>query len=229
MGPSSRGGKPRPYDSSRRQARAAENRRRVVRAAHDLFVEHGFAATTVAAVAAAADVSVPTVYDGFGSKAELLKRAIEVALAGDDEPIPVVERATARWAAEADTGDELLARHAVLMGELAERTAPIYQVLIRAADTEPELAELLERFEDQRLSAATRIATGVSDRGGLPPGRSLDAARDVIWMCSAPEIYTMLVAKRGWTTAQYVDWARHALVQLVAVPPVAPPATSPGG
>lgn len=86
------------------------------------------------------------------------------------------------------------------MGEQAERTAPIFQVLIQAAGAEPEMAELLERFEDQRLAAATRIATEVRARGGLPPGRSFDDARDVIWMCSAPEISTMLVGKRGWTT-----------------------------
>jgi AcrR family transcriptional regulator len=207
------------YDSSRRQARAAENRRRVVRAAHHLFVERGFAATTVAAVADAADVSVPTVYDGFGSKAELLKQAIDVALAGDDEPVPVAERPTARWVDEAETAEELLGRYAVMAGELAERSGPIYDVLIRAADGEPDLAELLGSFEAQRLAAATRIARAVQDRGGLPPGRSLDAARDVIWLCIAPEIYTMLVTKRGWTTAQYVDWARHALVQMVLVPP----------
>jgi AcrR family transcriptional regulator len=221
MGRTPPDGQPRPYDSSRRQARAAENRRRIVEAAHGLFVERGFAATTVAAVAKAADVSAPTVYDGFGSKAALLRRAIEVALAGDDDPVPVAERATAKWALEAETGEELLARHAVLMGELASRTAAIFQVLTRAADTEPELAELLATFDDQRLKASTRIAKAVQQRGGLPEGRTVDDARDVIWMCSAPEIYTMLVTQRGWTTQRYVDWARHALVQLVAVPPPA--------
>lgn len=216
---SSPGKSPRRYDSSRRQARAAENRRRVVRAAHDLFVARGFAATTVAAIAEAADVSVPTVYDGFGSKAELLKQAIDVALAGDDQPVAVAERPTAMWVYEAGTAEELLSRYAVMMGELAERSGPIYDVLIRAADSEPDLAELLGRFEAQRLVAATRIAEAVRDRDGLPPGRSVDAARDVVWLCNAPEIYTMLVTKRGWSTRQYVDWARHALIQLVTVPP----------
>jgi AcrR family transcriptional regulator len=219
MGSPSPGRPARRYDSSRRQARAAENRRRVVRAAHDLFVARGFAATTVAAIADAADVSVPTVYDGFGSKAELLKQAIDVALAGDHQPVAVAERPTAQWVDEADTAEEQLGRYAVMMGELAERAAPIFEVLIRAADTEPELADLLERFEDQRLAAATRIAESVRERGGLPSERSLDHARDLIWLCNAPEIYTMLVAKRGWSTAQYVDWARHALTQLVLVAP----------
>jgi AcrR family transcriptional regulator len=219
MGRTSPARPPRRYDSSRRQARAAENRRRVVRAAHDLFVTRGFAATTVAAIAESADVSVPTVYDGFGSKAELLKQAIDVALAGDDQAVAVAERPTAQWVDEADTAEELLSRFAVMMGELAERAAPIFDVLIRAADIEPELADLLERFEAQRLTAATRIAGAVRDRGGLPPERSLDHARDVIWLCMAPDLYTMLVTKRGWSRTQYVDWARHALAHLVRVAP----------
>lgn len=223
MGRSSPDRPPRRYDSSRRRARAADNRRRVVRAAHDLFTAQGFAATTVAAIAQAADVSVPTVYDGFGSKAELLERAIEVALAGDDQPVAVAERPTSQWVHEADSADELLGRYAVMMGELAERSAPIYDVLIRAADTEADLAALLEGFEAQRLVAATTIAEAVHRRGGLPPGRSLDASRDVIWLCNAPEIYTMLVTKRGWSTAQYIDWARNALVQLVLTPPLPGP------
>jgi AcrR family transcriptional regulator len=203
------------YDSSRRQARAAENRRRVVEAAHRLFVAKGFAATTVAGVAAAADVSVPTVYDGFGSKAELLRRAIDVALAGDDDDVAVADRPTATWVYEAETAEELLGRYAVMMGELAERAAPIYDVLVRAADTEPDLAELLASFEAQRLTAATQVAEGVRDRGGLPDGSDLATVRDVVWLYNAPELYTMLVAKRGWSTDRYVAWARRALVDLV--------------
>lgn len=126
---------------------------------------------------------------------------------------------------EAGSAEALLSRYAVMMGELAERSGPIYSVLIRAADTEPDLAELLDRFEAQRVQAATRIAEALQDRNGLPPERSLDAARDVLWLCLAPEIYTMLTAKRAWSTDEYVDRARHALVQLVLVPPR--PATTP--
>lgn len=219
------GTSPRRYDSSRRQARAAENRRRVVDAAHRLFVTHGFAATTVAAVAAAAEVSVPTVYDGFGSKAELLRQAIDVALAGDDAPIPVADRPIATWVYEADTADELLGRYAVMMGEVAGRAGPIYDVLVRAADTDPELARLVETFEAQRLTAATRLAEAVRDRGGLPAGSDVDTVRDVVWLCNAPELHTMLVGRRGWSTERYVAWARHALVQLVTTAP--PPGAVP--
>ena len=122
----------------------------------------GFAATTIAAIAEAADVSVPTVYAGFTSKAELLRRAIEVAFAGDDEPVVVADRPTSSWVHEADTAEELgRAIYAVMMGELASRAGQIYGVLVAAADAEPELAELLRTFEAQRLRAATLIAEAI--------------------------------------------------------------------
>jgi AcrR family transcriptional regulator len=207
------------YDSSRRRARAAESRRRIVLAAHDLFVERGFPRTSVAAIAEAADVSVPTVYQAFPSKADILKRAIDVALAGDEGSTAVSGRPPARWVDEADNAEDLLSRYAAMMGALAERAVPIYLVLARAADSEPDLGDLLADFEAQRLRAATRIAKAVRARGGLPVGRSVASVRDTIWVLNSPELYGMLVHQRGWSTKRYVAWARDALLQLVASPP----------
>ena len=83
---------PRQYDSSRRQAHARERRAAVLRAALDRFLEQGYSSTTIAQVAGDADVSVETVYKTFGNKAGLLKAVFDVAVAGDDEPVPMVER-----------------------------------------------------------------------------------------------------------------------------------------
>jgi AcrR family transcriptional regulator len=209
----------RAYDSSRRQATALDTRRRIVAAAHGLFVEHGFAPTTIAAIADAANVSTPTVYANFTSKAELLRRAIEIGLAGDDEPVAVADRPTAKWVDEAETATDFLTRYAVMIGEVASRAVPIYSVLVAAADSEPELAALLQTFEAQRLRASTLIASGVRARGGLPKGRTVDEARDVIWLCNAPEVYSLMTAHRGWSTKRFVAWVRNALLSLVVTPP----------
>ena len=101
-----------------RDARPRPARRsgRCSRAAHDLFVERGYGATTIADIAEAAGVSVPTVYAGFGTKADLLRRAIEVAMAGDDDPIPVADRPTHQWVVATDDGPEMLRRYAVACG-----------------------------------------------------------------------------------------------------------------
>ena len=210
----------RPYDSSGRRARAAETRRQIVDAAHQLFVAKGFAGTTVAAVAKDAAVSAPTVYAAFNSKAELLRAAIDLALAGDQDPVAVADRPLARWVYDANSAVELLGRYAVMMGELAERAAPIYMVLVAAADVEPELADLLSDFEKQRLKASTMIAEAVRDRGGLPEGRSLAEARDTIWVCNSPELYVWVTRKRRWSTNRYVSWTRNMLIKLVVEPQV---------
>ena len=75
------------YDSTRRQAQARATRLRIIEAATDLFVTHGYAATSIAAIADAADVAPQTIYAAFGTKAGLLGAAVDVAMAGDDEPI----------------------------------------------------------------------------------------------------------------------------------------------
>lgn len=206
------------YNSAGRQARAAELRRTVVAAAHDLFVADGYAGTTIAGVAAAAGVSAPTVYSGFGSKAALLKACIDVALAGDDTPVSVADRPLAQWVYDVEDPAELLRRYAVMMGTLAAQAGPIYDVLVRAADAEPELAALLDDFERQRLRASTMVAQAVADRGGLPPGRTVAEARDTVWVLNAPELYVTLTRKRRWSTRQYVTWAANTLVRLVIDP-----------
>jgi AcrR family transcriptional regulator len=215
----SRTTQPRRYDSTRRRAQAAATQREIVRAAHTLFVEHGYAGTTLAAVAEAADVSVPTVYSRFPTKADLLRRTIEIALAGDDEPVAVADRPTAQWVQAADDPREMLRRYAVMCGEVASRAGPIYAVLLVAADTDATLAELLATFEAQRLTAATRIAEAVDARGGLAESADLDDVRDVIWIANAPELY-LLAMKRGWPVERYVAYVEGALLPVVT--PVSP-------
>lgn len=207
----------RTYDSSGRRARADEGRRRILAAAHDLFVARGYAATTVADIAAAADVSVPTVY-AAGSKAELLKSCVDVALAGDLEPMAIADRPLSQWVYDTADAREVLSRYAVMMGELATRAGPIYAVVVRAADSDPTIAELLADLERQRLRASTIVAEAIAKRGGLPPGRTIEEARDTVWILNAPELYVTLTRKRRWSTTRYVAWSRNALLQLVAEP-----------
>lgn len=220
---------PRRYDASGRQAQAAAVRRRIVREAMVLYVERGYAGTTVAAVSAAAEVSAPTVYAGFASKVQLLKACIDLALAGDDEDVPVAARPTFRWVMAAGDGRELLDRYATMMGEVAERAGAVYGVLVRAADTDQELAALVANLEGQRLVAARRVADALADSGGLPDGRTSAEAADRIWITGAPEIYLLLTRQRGWTTADYVCWCREALLALAAAPPLTDPAPQPPG
>src|SRR3954470_21816496 len=72
----------RPYDATRRRAAAERARRRVLDTARRLFLTDGYAATTMAAVAAGAAVSVESVYKAYGTKARLVLAVFHDAIAG---------------------------------------------------------------------------------------------------------------------------------------------------
>src|SRR6476646_12140502 len=97
------------HSEVQRAERARRTRRRILDAATAVFLERGYAGATMRAIAAAAGVAVPTVELGFGTKARLLKAAIDVAIAGDDEPVPVLDRAWAETARNATSTAALLA------------------------------------------------------------------------------------------------------------------------
>src|SRR4029079_18540766 len=80
------------YDASGRREQARARRLAVVLAARDLFERDGFRLTTIAAIAERAEVAAITVYKGFGTKAAIAKAVFDLALAGDDEPVPVADR-----------------------------------------------------------------------------------------------------------------------------------------
>ena len=77
------------YRSDRRTEQALETRRSIRAAARVLFERDGFAATTVAAIAAEASVSVPTVYATFGTKGGVLREMmdeLEALASGAEDP-----------------------------------------------------------------------------------------------------------------------------------------------
>src|SRR5438093_6720261 len=85
--------KRRRYESPRRRAQADATRRDIIAAAQKLFERQGFAATTMAAIASEAGVALKTVYLAFDSKSGVLRALWNLLLRGDDEDVPVAERA----------------------------------------------------------------------------------------------------------------------------------------
>jgi AcrR family transcriptional regulator len=201
----------RSYDSSRRRSQARDNRARVVDAARRRFLDDGYAATTLAAVAADADVSVETIYKAFGNKAGLLKAIFDVAVTGDDAPVPVMERDwVAEIAAEPDAGEKL--RHyAVQLATSMPRTAPI-QLLIRGvAPLDRDIDGVWRQMQAERLTGMTAFATHLHDSGSLRRGCTVDEARDVLWTYNSVELYDLLVIERGWSVDRYRDFVIDAL------------------
>ena len=207
------------YDATGRRAQARANRARIIAVATRLFCDQGYAATSMAQIAAEAGVSTPTVFTAGKSKANLLKEAVDVAIVGDVDPVPLAERAPMRHVHEAPTAGEALRRYAAVMADVAPRAYPVFAVVAAAADSEPQIAALARDLDQQRLAAATAVAATVADRAGETDPDRQSYLRDTIWTLNSPLLYGLLVHQRGWSVEAYRDWMAIALVALTSPGP----------
>jgi AcrR family transcriptional regulator len=198
------------YESPRRREQARRTRRDVLESARDLFLARGYADTTMAAVAQAAGVSVETVYKAFGNKAKLVKAVFDVAIVGDDEPIPMLQRdLVARIRAEPDARRKFLiyGEHLAEAGPRAGRL----QLLIRsAAATHPDASAIWEQMIEERLEGMTAFAREL--HGHLRPDLSIEDTRDVLWTYNSVELFDLLVVQRGWDPERYGRWVAEAMI-----------------
>jgi len=208
---------PRRYDNRGRAEQARLARRRVIDAAHELFLDGGWAATTVAGVAARAGVSVETVYKRFGNKASLLQAVHDVRLAGDDEPVPIAERPAIRAMTEEPDPHRIVERYAALARDVVERAGPLMSVLLRVRGVDDDLTAFLATVDGERLTGATGCVSLLAARNALRPGLDVDEARDVVWALISPELYDLLVARRGWSLDDYQDWLTRSLATTLLV------------
>ena len=200
------------YDSSRRQEQAAGTREAVLEAARRLFLDHGYAGTTVSAIAGAAGVSVETVYKAFRNKPGLVKAVFDVSIVGDDEPVPFVERERVRRIQEEPDPRRKLAIYGEHLAETAPRSVPV-QLLVRdAAATDPGAAAVWRQMAGERLTGMTMFAQHLDAGGHLRPGLTVGDARDVLWTYNSAEVYDLLVLQRGWEPERYGRWVADALV-----------------
>jgi TetR/AcrR family transcriptional regulator, regulator of autoinduction and epiphytic fitness len=203
------------YDASRRQAQARQLRLDVAAAARALFIERGFAATTIADVAQAANVSTQFIYAAFGGKRGLLAKVIDWTLAGDDEPIPMAQRPSILAVQQEPTLTgkcALYARHARMV---ADRIAQTLQMLRAAADADADARAIYETGEAQRRTGAALFVANLRRVGELRAGLSEEQAADAIWALSPDILWNLLVIQRGWTPGQFELWYAGQLAAAV--------------
>jgi AcrR family transcriptional regulator len=205
----------RPYDNSRRQAQARATRLRVIDAAKRLFTEHGYPATTIDAVAEAADTPLPTVYRLFGSKRALLAAVLDTAFGGDDQPIAFGDRPAVRAARAEPDPAKMVAAFARIMAEFMQRSSAILNVLATAAQVDPEAAELLTQIRQQRHTGQSRIVAALHGTGALDPDLDTDEADDIVYALLSPEVHRILTVERGWPADRYERWIARSLSTLL--------------
>ncbi len=204
--------KTRGYASPGRDEQARRTRRRVLEAARQLLLEQGYAPVSMAAIAARAGVSVALLYKTFGSKPQLVKQVYDVTLAGDDDEVPIAQRAEIAGLLTDPDPRGKLGRYARLSRLLAERAGALTVALREAArGGEAELVAFLDTTDAERLTGATRLVEHLADAGMLRPGLPVERARDLVWVTTSPEAFALLVRDRGWSLDDYEAWVRGAL------------------
>jgi AcrR family transcriptional regulator len=202
------------YDSPLRAEQATLTRRRVLDAAREQFVERGFAQVTIAGVARQAGVARETVYKTFGSKADLLKAAYDVAVAGDDDPTPLLRRREVTELLESGDLEQVASAYGRITAGIALRVAPLVNAMA-AAGSHPELEQTVARMKDERLRGTRALFRRLCP--GAPPA-ALTEEVDAHWAFISPEVALLLLRDRGWSADQYARWlARQTVHQVESV------------
>jgi AcrR family transcriptional regulator len=201
------------YDSSSRREQANRNRSRIIEAAERRFLDDGYALTTIATIADDAGVSVDTIYKSFGGKPGLVRAVREQALRGA-RPVPAEQRSDELQTGELDPR-KIIEGWGRFTTEIAPRASPILLLLRDAARTDPDLHVLLEEMDSDRLRRMTDNARRLHAAGHLRSGITVAVAADVMWTYSSPELYELLVLRRGMSIKRYGQFVADAMISAL--------------
>lgn len=202
MGPVKR----RSYDMTNRSRHATDTRRRIVDAAARLFLQQGYAATSMNAIAAEAGVAVQTLYASMRTKRDIFQTVIQQSVRGENGEIPIA--ASLRWQEMEEEADPRakLAMFVRIHREICEREATLFVVLETAAAVDPEIGPILRDKEQLRYQDQTRLARSLGRRHQLRTGLSAKKAGDIVWALASERLYLALVQERGWSAQSYEAW-----------------------
>ena len=208
---------PRRYDSSLRAQQAADRRLALAAAARDLFVQRGYPATTMEAIAGRANVSLKTAYNAYANKAGVLRAVWDLSLKGDLDDAPVADRSWYTELISERDPHRQLAMTAQNSRAVKERIGPMLKVIRDAASADEDLAALWELIQSDFWGNQRAIVESLADKGALQPGLDVDRATDLLWMLNNPDVWLLLVDRRGWSPAEWENWfAETSTAQLLA-------------
>jgi AcrR family transcriptional regulator len=206
------------YESTHRQEQARQTRRAILEAAAVLFVEPGYAATPLTAVATRAGVAIQTVYKIFGSKQALLSALVDVTVAGDDEPVALPDRPFVAEIAALTDGRAKLERYAHHLADTHARQAQVMLALAAAATADPDAAAIWRKNLDDRRHGMTMFAAEIASTGQLRPEHTIDSAADVLWLAMDVRNYDWLVRQRGWSPERFQRWYVDTVAAALLTP-----------
>ncbi|MBV9508441.1 MAG: TetR/AcrR family transcriptional regulator [Acidobacteriia bacterium] len=208
----------RKYDSTIRAQSAEATRQAIVDSARRLFLEKGYAATTMPSIAQAAGTALDTVYATVGKKPALFRLLIEMAISGADRTVPAEQRDYVHAIRAEPDAARKIHIYADAMRVIQPRLAPLVRVLQGAAPLDPELKKLWASIAQRRADNMRSFIQDLAATGRLRSGISKSKAADVVWSMNSPEFYSLLVEQRRWPLEEYAEWLRDAWVRLLLEP-----------
>ena len=217
------------YDSPRRREQAQTTRRAILQAAERLFAEQGYAATTMAQVASAADVSLKTVYLAFDTKAGVLRALWHLRLRGDQDDAPVAQRTWYQEVLEEADPAVKLTLNARNARAVKERAGALLGVIRNAALVDPDISELWKRISTDFHDNQRAIVTSLEAQGALSADINVAQGADILWTLNHPDVWHLLVGERGWTPEAWERWFRETSSRELLGEPSSPRDDSVGG
>lgn len=181
-------------------------------------MDKGFAATTISSIASSARVSPETVYATFGNKRTVLAALIDTAIAGDDAPVAVRDRAWVQALRDDPDPARRVASLARNGSAILARRSAIDEVVREAAATDPEIAAFHAAMLAERLAGQRELLALVAGDGGLRDGLDLDTAADILFALGSPEVWRLLVVDRGWRPERFEAWYARVIASLLGAP-----------
>ena len=203
----------RTYKSDRRQEQARRTRLEILQAARGLFVQHGYGRTTITDIAAAANVSVETVYGAFGTKAVVLQRVWDITIGGDDDQVVYHERPEILALHDEPDLARRLTMQATVFTQTAHRIVPLLLAISGAASSEKAADEMLVEIGRQRLVGMTVMASSAAATGQLAVTEQ--ECRDLMWATTDGVLWQRLVVERGWSDQTFAQWLADLWVGLL--------------
>jgi AcrR family transcriptional regulator len=206
----------RPYKSTLRAEQARLTRDRILEAAEELFLADGYGATTITGVARRAGVAADTVYATFGSKHGILTALMDARVAGDTEPVPLLDRPDIKAAAaQADRGRRI-GLVADGIAAIHERARRIDDLMLSAAGSDPQIAAARSDIQQrQRLEGMRYALRAIKGADPLRASLDDDSAADILWTLTGPDVHRLLTDQRHWTADRYRRWLADAIERLL--------------
>lgn len=202
----------------RRRQRAQATRARVLETARGLFIERGYVATTIEAIAGDADVAPETIYASFGNKRALLAEVVGRSISGESADVPLMAQA---WVQELRDTPDPHRRVLILAANgraILERRHAIDEVVRSAAASDPDIAALHESGKAQQFAGQRELLGMVIGDARLRPGIAFETAADIVYALGSPETYRLLVVDRGWSGDRFERWYGESIERVLFEP-----------